>query len=403
MSEHNQHPVDAVFTGCEISLNEAQATGGGIGVIGGTLTLTDSRLYNNQALGGSQIYGGGLYMRGNGYSGATMATIVRTIFVDNSASDGCDLYLRDDVNSASSLSELTFADHGSRAVCTAGNSIVSLAPISFHCPLGMWSPFPASFPIQNFTGCPYLCPAGYYGASDLLTSAQCSGACPAGTYCPAGAAEYENCAAGFYLPEGVTGVHEKSCIPCSPGTFSTVTGLVSNVGCEPCPPGTLSESLNSTQCSACPSGGYCSTSNAASLRQTFTPCPPGTHNPSMGSSSDVDCLACPPGKFNPIPGSTSSAVCMGASASLGPVPPCLRFVLTKISTYRDPSPQIARQGHTARAQARRAAISAFRVHIKSSRAARRAILAHAATSAPRAPLCRCRARAVGVQTRLSPS
>ena len=46
-------------------------------------------------------------------------------------------------------------------------------------------------------------------------------------------------------------------------------------GCSPCPPGTLSESLNTTSCGPCPSGGYCTAEGAAALRQTYTPCDAG--------------------------------------------------------------------------------------------------------------------------------
>ena len=80
--------------------------------------------------------------------------------------------------------------------------------------------------------------------------------------------------------------------------------------CAACPAGKLSESLNSTVCSNCPSGGYCSAAGAASLRLTFEPCPAGSYNPSVGANGTSSCVACVAGKANPIPGSTDASVCM---------------------------------------------------------------------------------------------
>ena len=59
-----------------------------------------------------------------------------------------------------------------------------------------------------------------------------------------------------------------------------------------------------------PSGGFCSASGAASVRQTYEACRAGTYNELNGSSSNASCVACAPGKANPVPGSSTKANCL---------------------------------------------------------------------------------------------
>jgi hypothetical protein len=54
--------------------------------------------------------------------------------------------------------------------------------IPWRCPLGMWMAPTGRFS-ANFTGCLYKCPAGVFGATDNLTNALCTGACPKGHWC----------------------------------------------------------------------------------------------------------------------------------------------------------------------------------------------------------------------------
>ena len=182
-----------------------------------------------------------------------------------------------------------------------------------HCPLGLWvPPSPLSLPRINFTGCPYQCAAGHFGNKSQETKYTCSGECNrGGQYCPAATAQPLLCPAGTYLPVGVAGLVEASCIPCAPGAFNPDEG---GARCLTCPAGKLSENVSSTECSDCPRGGSCSAEGATSLRQTFTPCPAGTFNPDGGQNSSASCQACAPGKANPIPGSSEPADCRNCSA-----------------------------------------------------------------------------------------
>eukprot|EP00966_Prymnesium_polylepis_P022269 512478-Prymnesium_polylepis.1 len=161
---------------------------------------------------------------------------------------------------------------------------------------------------MTFTGCPYFCAAGYYGNTATETAFQCSGRC-LGAYCEEGTAVPNPCPLGTYLPDDVSGLTEQSCIPCAPGTFSNQTGYVSSSGCIICPPGSLSEDLRATQCDSCPPGGYCPSSGASSLRQTFIPCSAGSYNPIAGASSIASCVNCVRGKASPIHGSNNVTDC----------------------------------------------------------------------------------------------
>jgi hypothetical protein len=158
----------------------------------------------------------------------------------------------------------------------------------------------------EFTGCLYFCAPGYYGATDIATSFECTDRCPAGHFCEEGTAVPMPCEVGTFNPV-IMGPSTQSCISCSPGTYNNEMGRAE--ACIPCPPGSLSGSPGAVTCGPCPSGGFCAAQGAASLQQTFTPCKAGTFNPLNGSSSNASCLACPPGTVNPIPGSTSLKVC----------------------------------------------------------------------------------------------
>jgi len=182
-----------------------------------------------------------------------------------------------------------------------------------HCPLGLWiPPPPLSLPPMNFTGCPYRCALGHFGNTSQEKEYTCSGKCDGGgEFCPDSSVQPLPCPAGTYLPIGVAGLVEASCIPCAPGAYNPDEGSTS---CSACPAGTLSENVSSTECSDCPRGGSCSAEAAASLRQTFTPCLAGTFNPDRGQNSSASCQACAPGKASTITGSSDPADCRNCSA-----------------------------------------------------------------------------------------
>eukprot|EP00964_Phaeocystis_antarctica_P023607 scaffold13189_cov64-Phaeocystis_antarctica.AAC.1 len=176
----------------------------------------------------------------------------------------------------------------SKSSCPSNSMLELGGGTIIHCPLGLWIP-PSPFTLapMSFTGCPYTCPAGYFGNTTIQTDAKCSGKCDGGgQYCPDASVQPLLCPAGTYLPVGVAGLVEASCIPCEPGTYNPNEG---GARCLTCPAGKLSENVKSTECSDCPRGGSCSTEGAASLRQTFTPCLAGTFNPDRGQNSSASC------------------------------------------------------------------------------------------------------------------
>ena len=225
------------------------------------------------------------------------------------AQAGCNIY-----SEQGTLTLRNISVASSESSCPSGSMLdLQAKATTIYCPLGLWvPPSPLSLPPMNFTGCPYQCAAGRFGNTSQETDYTCTGACNGGgEYCPAGAAQPLPCPAGTYLPVGVAGLLEASCIPCAPGAYNPDEG---GTRCLTCPAGKLSESVRSTECSDCPSGGFCSAEGAASLRQTFSPCPAGTFNPDGGQTSSAACQACPPGKANPIPGSSDPANCRDCSA-----------------------------------------------------------------------------------------
>ena len=325
----------ATFNGCTIRDNQAanwNMPGGGVFVQSGTATFNGCTIRNNQATNG-----GGLYQ----YQGTVH--VLNTMFIDNSATAGCDVYVGASASAASEFVNNTFADHGSRTSCTSGNTIRIDTAINFRCALGMWAPFPGFLPIMNFTGCPHYCPAGYFGATDTLTTATCSGACSPGTYCPEGSTAETECPTGTYLPPGILGMDVLNCIPCNSGTYSNQTGLVARnctaappgtyvsssgqIEPSPCPVNTFASDVGSPVCTACPTfsttldvegassigactclPGYYQTSDA-SLNQICSACPEGSTTSGVGAMDVNECI-CDPFKYKALD-SGACVDCMG--------------------------------------------------------------------------------------------
>ncbi len=143
--------------------------------------------------------------------------------------------------------------------CIAGTFRPSLL-----CSRGYYCPEGTSHPEQ------YPCPAGVYGGTEGLTTADCSAPCPAQHYCPEGTANpFVNlCPQGYYCPQGTTSMTE---YPCPGGIFSARWSLENesqcfcnrtddpmctlNNGCAPkyyCPPGSTSD-----HGVRCPFNHYC--------------------------------------------------------------------------------------------------------------------------------------------------
>jgi hypothetical protein len=101
------------------------------------------------------------------------------------------------------------------------------------------------------------CPAGTYGSSAGLTSAQCDGPCSPGHACPSGstAATTVQCGVGQYSSGGVG-----ECSLCPPGSYGSVSGLTSQACSGACPAGRFGSQpgLVTAACSgACDVGFEC--------------------------------------------------------------------------------------------------------------------------------------------------
>merc|ERR1740124_2143185 len=136
----------------------------------------------------------------------------------------------------------------SKSLCPSGNMLDLGERTIIYCQLGRGiPPPPLRLAPMNFTGCPYTCAPGYFGNTSLETRFECSGACNGGgQYCPAATVRPLLCPPGTYLPVGVAGLVEESCIPCAPGTFNPDMG---SPDCTTCPAGKLSDNVGSTECS----------------------------------------------------------------------------------------------------------------------------------------------------------
>ena len=131
-------------------------------------------------------------------------------------------------------------------------------------------------------GVKHLCAAGKYGSEEGLSSADCSGVCPAGYFCPAGSVSGTECGAvDKYCPAG-----SSAPLPVGEGSYSLP---------EDGPEATRSDKA------LCPAGSYCS----GGVKHL---CAAGKYGSEEGLSS-ADCSGvCPAGYFCPA-GSVSGTEC----------------------------------------------------------------------------------------------
>ena len=164
------------------------------------------------------------------------------------------------------------------------------------------------------------CPAGTFGASMGLVTAQCSGYCPAGQYSTGGAASCQPCPSGRY--GDVVGLASALCAgPCvasagsgngcdvgataPTGSTCRVGMYSSGGGCVACPAGRYGDTAGATSATcagACvaAAGRYC---GAGATTATGAACPPGQYSDAVGASV---CTACPAGVYGASAGLTSS-------------------------------------------------------------------------------------------------
>lgn len=151
-----------------------------------------------------------------------------------------------------------------QACCQDSESICQCATKLFNQPCN-WRDYPEDLGTQIYlmpSGLttagdtfPYLCAAGYVGSSDsnLQTSSDCGGKCPAGYYCPTRPTLVPIiCPAGSFCGEGFTTPQ-----PCPGGTANPLTGATSQNWCAKVGPGFWAPLGSPTPKDCPPSGFYC--------------------------------------------------------------------------------------------------------------------------------------------------
>lgn len=194
------------------------------------------------------------------------------------------------------------------------------------------------------------CPAGRYGSTLGLSTAECSGPCDpgyscppastlsynipcvAGTYCPSGTGTPNICPKGHYCPYECG-----TPIQCPAGTYNEYDGGKALADCLICPDGKecVAGTFLPQPCSKgkfcvggmvndCTPGSYCDERGLASP----TGCPPGTYGTKRGSSSILDCTACPGGTYSNLSGQelcagscTTGKICPSPNSTISYVVP----------------------------------------------------------------------------------
>lgn len=179
--------------------------------------------------------------------------------------------------------------------CPVGSILpnnVSCDP-GYHCPVGSANQIECnsgSFQAKSAQATCDDCPEGKYcptlGA--VITPLDC----PVGQYCPLKSSSGINCPAGRYNDKtNLTSPDE--CLPCLPRYFCSA-GSVTGQGTGLCGAGYYCDGgAEDSQQHACPIGTYCVEGSSSP-----TPCPLGTITGTTGPwTNETDCTPCPPGKY----------------------------------------------------------------------------------------------------------
>lgn len=115
------------------------------------------------------------------------------------------------------------------------------------------------------------CPAGYF-CNDTGMITYVNNLCPAGSYCPEGSKDFQECPAGKY--SRISGISKESqCVDCPPGMYCESPGSIAPTG-------------------TCSAGYYCIKNSRYPSQQNETatggPCPPGSYCPA-GASYPIKC------------------------------------------------------------------------------------------------------------------
>lgn len=215
-------------------------------------------------------------------------------------------------------------------ICAAGSS--NPTPTGSECPIGSYCN-----PANVLT----LCPPGTYGTTAAgMSQAHACAPCLAGFYCSASGTTYSTmvasicayiyytalklffgqvvnvCPAGSYCPTGTTNPQN-----CPGGTYGQVTGQVSIGACSSCPRGFYCLNPGTTSPSPCPQNYFCPVGTQA---YSIYPCSPGSFGVSTGYYSATQCqnctvgnycaggsdpVPCPLGRYNPGEGGSAVGSC----------------------------------------------------------------------------------------------
>ena len=202
----------------------------------------------------------------------------------------------------------------------------NVCPIGHYCPVGTGpSPLPCepgTFVAITAQEACFPCTAGHY-CVDGINEVDC----PQGFYCPTGTGTvWQSCPPGTYGSNVGFSV-ESQCTTCPGGQYCGTTNLTAPSG--PCDPGYFCESgsdsatpSNATGGVAgpCPVGHYCESGT-----QTPTPCPLGTFSNQTLLTSAAECFNCTPGYFCDTTGLTEPVglcnegfFCLGGASSASP-------------------------------------------------------------------------------------
>eukprot|EP00953_Heterococcus_sp_UTEX-ZZ885_P041731 21268-Heterococcus_DN1.PRE.5 len=155
---------------------------------------------------------------------------------------------------------------------------------------------------HNSCSAGYFCPTGsssatanpcslgtYTDSTSLVSQSQCT-ICPARYMCsstPRTTAQMAPCTAGYYCPAG------SSIGTACPAGESTFT-LAQLSECTDCPQGSACPGPATTTDSLCAAGYYCPTKTGSA---TSNPCPAGTYSSSTSLYSVQQCIVCPAGSY----------------------------------------------------------------------------------------------------------
>ncbi|KAJ7990480.1 hypothetical protein DPEC_G00300750 [Dallia pectoralis] len=206
--------------------------------------------------------------------------------------------------------------------CPRGSTTPHASPClpGYYCPLGTALPLPCPpGTLKRHSGGSDLdechpCPPGHYCGQ--TGSANPSGLCAAGFFCPGGQStdrpEQHVCGAGHFCVEG--SVRERAC---DPGSYQSNEG---RPHCETCPSGFYCLQRGMTNTVPCERGFYCP---FGSVNQR--PCPAGTYGNLSGLAEESECSLCEPGMYCKGKGNTSPSgqcsagfVCVGGASLPSP-------------------------------------------------------------------------------------